>query len=77
MIIIMIDGRPIQVESGTTVLEAMQRLAKHIPTLCFAEGFEPSASCLLCAVQVSNFSMALEIVTHPSEVKRSQYVSSG
>lgn len=47
-----IDGRKISVESGTTVLEAAQRLGISIPTLCFVQGLAPSASCFMCAVQI-------------------------
>ena len=47
-----IDGEPVDVPEGTTVLEAARRLGRRIPTLCHVEGFPPSASCYLCAVQV-------------------------
>lgn len=47
-----IDGRDVTVEPGTTVLEVARRLGIRIPTLCHVDGFEPSASCFLCAVQV-------------------------
>jgi formate dehydrogenase major subunit len=47
-----IDRRPIEVEPGTTILAAAHRLGISIPTLCHVEGFPPSASCFLCAVQI-------------------------
>ncbi len=47
-----IDGRDVSVEPGTTILAAARRLGIRIPTLCHVDGFEPSASCFLCAVQV-------------------------
>ena len=47
-----IDGQPIEVEPGTTILQAAGKLGIDIPTLCFVEGFEPVSSCFLCAVQV-------------------------
>ena len=37
---------------GTTILGAARKLGIAIPTLCHVEGFEPSASCFLCAVQI-------------------------
>jgi formate dehydrogenase major subunit len=52
MVTLTIDGRDIAVEDGTTILDAAQRLGLRIPTLCHVEGFEPSASCFLCAVQI-------------------------
>jgi formate dehydrogenase major subunit len=52
MVRLVIDGREVQVEEGQTILEAARRLAIRIPTLCHVEGFEPAASCFLCAVQI-------------------------
>ncbi len=49
---ITIDGRDVSVDPGTTILEAARRLGIRIPTLCHVDGFGPSASCFLCAVQV-------------------------
>ena len=47
-----IDGRTVSVEPGTTVLAAARGLGIRIPTLCHVDGFPPSSSCFLCAVQV-------------------------
>ena len=47
-----IDGRAVEVEQGTTILGAARKLGIAIPTLCHVEGFEPSASCFLCAVKL-------------------------
>ncbi len=47
-----IDGREVEVEPGTTILEAARRLGIEIPTLCHVAGLPPAASCFLCCVQV-------------------------
>lgn len=47
-----IDGLTTSVEPGTTVLAAARGLGIRIPTLCHVDGFPPSSSCFLCAVQV-------------------------
>jgi formate dehydrogenase major subunit len=52
MVRLTIDGQEIAVERGTTILDAARRLGIRIPTLCHVDGFEPSASCFLCAVQI-------------------------
>jgi len=49
---LVIDGQAVSVKPGTTVLGAARQLGIAIPTLCHVEGFEPSASCFLCAVQI-------------------------
>lgn len=48
-----IDGQPITVEEGTTILEAAARLGIRIPTLCFQEGCVPQTSCMVCVVRVN------------------------
>ncbi|HEY5910129.1 MAG TPA: 2Fe-2S iron-sulfur cluster-binding protein, partial [Verrucomicrobiae bacterium] len=52
MINVKIDGSPVTVPTGTTILSAARSLNISIPTLCHVEGFEPSASCFLCAVKI-------------------------
>jgi len=47
-----IDGQRVSVAPGTTILAAARTLGLSIPTLCHVEGFEPSASCFLCAVKI-------------------------
>lgn len=52
VITLTIDGRSTSVAPGTTILSAARQLGLSIPTLCHVEGFEPSASCFLCAVKI-------------------------
>jgi formate dehydrogenase major subunit len=47
-----IDGRRVSVAPGTTILSAARKSGLAIPTLCHVEGFEPSASCFVCAVKI-------------------------
>lgn len=54
MVKLTIDGRPVEVEDGTTVLKAAKELEITIPTLCYSDYLEPYAGCRLCAVKVSN-----------------------
>ena len=49
---ITIDGRPVQVEPGDTVLTAAKRLGIDIPTLCHDDRLDPMGSCRMCLVQV-------------------------
>lgn len=45
-----IDKRDIDVQAGTTVLQAAQALNLHIPTLCHLNGYEQFTSCMVCVV---------------------------
>jgi ferredoxin len=49
-----IDGTPIEVPAGTTVLQAARQLGIDIPTLCYLEGYRASTSCLVCVVKLGN-----------------------
>lgn len=52
MVEVTIDGRKIEVEKGTTALEAAQLLGIEIPTLCYHPGLPPDGNCRLCQVEV-------------------------
>ncbi len=49
-----IDNQTVEVPEGTTVLAAARQLGLDIPTLCYMEGFEAGASCMVCAVQLAH-----------------------
>ena len=52
MIRAVIDGRAIEVEQDTTILEAAEKLSIPIPTLCHHKALEPYGVCRLCTVEV-------------------------
>jgi len=47
-----IDGRPVAIASGATLLDAAQTAGVVIPTLCFLAGLSPVAACRLCLVEI-------------------------
>jgi NADH dehydrogenase/NADH:ubiquinone oxidoreductase subunit G len=52
MINLKINGLPVSVEEGTTLLEAARFLGFPIPTLCHMEGLSPYGACRLCVVEI-------------------------
>lgn len=48
-----INGISVEVERGTTVLEAARFLGIPIPTLCHDDGLTPAAACRMCVVEVT------------------------
>ena len=52
MLNLTIDGIPVRVEEGATVLEAARRAGVWIPTLCFLKGRSAAGSCRVCVVEV-------------------------
>jgi ferredoxin len=45
-----VEGRPVEVADGTTLLDAAARVGIAIPTLCHLEGLPHFTSCMVCAV---------------------------
>ncbi|MBK5099676.1 MAG: (2Fe-2S)-binding protein [Desulfobacteraceae bacterium] len=52
MISITINGLPVSVEEGATILEATRILGFPIPTLCHMDGLSPYGACRLCVVEI-------------------------
>ena len=47
-----IDGKPVSVPEGTTLLEACRQAAIDTPTLCFLENLTPVNACRVCVVEL-------------------------
>jgi len=52
--IITINGNELKFEAGETILEAAQRHAIDIPTLCHLKGTIPTSSCKICLVEIKD-----------------------
>ncbi|MDF2628249.1 MAG: iron hydrogenase [Symbiobacteriaceae bacterium] len=52
MINLTIDRKQVQVESGTTVLEAARSMGVNIPTLCYLKNINKIGACRMCLVEV-------------------------
>ncbi len=52
MVRVSINGREIEVEKGTTVLEAAKKANIHIPTLCYLPEVQAIGACRVCLVEV-------------------------
>lgn len=49
---VVIDGKPIAVPAGTSVLKAADMAGVHIPRLCFLEKIHEEGNCRVCVVKV-------------------------
>jgi ferredoxin len=47
-----IDNREVEVDNGSTILDAAKKLGIEIPTMCFLKGNKPLNSCMVCVVKV-------------------------
>ncbi|MDO8606729.1 MAG: NADH-quinone oxidoreductase subunit NuoG [Phaeospirillum sp.] len=52
MLEIEIDGKTLQVEDGSTVIEAAHKLGTYIPHFCYHKKLSIAANCRMCLVQV-------------------------
>ncbi len=52
MVNLTINGRNVEVEEGTTILEAARKINMDIPTLCFLKDVNEIGDCRMCVVEV-------------------------
>jgi heterodisulfide reductase subunit A len=52
MIRLSINEQTVEVDQGTTLLEACRKLSINIPTLCYYQAIEPYGGCRLCLVEI-------------------------
>ncbi|GAB4354096.1 MAG: formate dehydrogenase subunit alpha [Candidatus Abyssubacteria bacterium] len=51
-ITVSIDGCPVTVPKGSTVLDAIKKAGRYVPTLCHDPDLKPYGACRLCIVQI-------------------------
>ena len=52
MIQLTINGQPVEVETGSTILDAVRKAGFNVPTLCYHPKLVSYGSCRLCLVEV-------------------------
>ncbi len=69
MLNIILNGLPVKVEEGTTILEASRFYGFPVPTLCHMEGLSPYGACRLCVVEIGEGENTRLVTscTHPVE----------
>ena len=64
---VMIDGQPVRVPAGTSVMAAAMTLGTKIPKLCATDSLEPFGSCRLCLVEIDGRRGTPASCTTPAE----------
>ena len=62
---ITIDGTPLEVAAGTTILEAAGLVGSYVPVLCYDERQDPFGACRVCLVGVEGAPGPLPSCTTP------------
>ncbi|GFO54507.1 NADPH-Fe(3+) oxidoreductase subunit alpha [Geomonas sp. Red276] len=65
MVSLTIDGKSVQVEKGTTILEAAATVGIKIPTLCWLKKVSPTGACRICAVEVEGVDRTMTACNTP------------
>ncbi|MCL2602145.1 MAG: 2Fe-2S iron-sulfur cluster-binding protein, partial [Treponema sp.] len=81
MVNIKVNGKPLQVEENSTILEAAKKINIKIPTLCYNPNLTPWAACGLCIVRTAGpgsprmaracstkVAENMDIITHDPEI---------
>ena len=86
MINLKIDGTPVTVPEGTTILEAARQAGVKIPTLCFLKDINEIGACRMCVVEIKGaralqaacvypVSEGLEVITNSAKVRKSRKIT--
>ena len=65
MVNLTINGLPVTVPEGTTILEAARKLAIDIPTLCFLKEINEIGACRICVVEVKGMKNLVASCVYP------------
>lgn len=65
MINLKINGLPVSVEEGTTILEAARKLGIEIPTLCYLKEINEIGACRICVVEVKGMKSLVTACVYP------------
>ena len=78
-----IDGTPLAVEQGTTIMEAAEQMGIHIPRLCYHPDLSLAGSCRVCIVDVKGMGFymtacsvqvweGMEVQTNSPEIRQAR-----
>lgn len=65
MVNLKINGKPVQVEAGTSILDAAKKVNVKIPTLCYNPDLPPWAACGICIVRMEGSPKMVRACTTP------------
>lgn len=81
MVKLKIDNMEVEVEAGTSILDAARKVQINIPTLCKHPDVDPSAGCGMCIVKVNGriirscctpVAEGMEVITNDSELRETR-----
>jgi formate dehydrogenase major subunit len=67
MVTLEIDGKPVSVPAGTSIMRAAVEVGTNVPKLCATDSLEPFGSCRMCLVEIEGRRGAPASCTTPVE----------
>jgi len=64
---IMIDGQPVEVDQGQTILDGCRSAGVDTPTICYADNLTPVNVCRVCVVEVDGNRTLVPSCSRPAE----------
>ena len=61
-----IDSTPVEVDPGSTVLDAAKKAGVHIPTLCYHPELKLEGSCRICVVEIEGMKNLAASCVYPA-----------
>ncbi|TMM22613.1 MAG: 2Fe-2S iron-sulfur cluster binding domain-containing protein, partial [Actinobacteria bacterium] len=65
-----VDGRPVRVSEGSTILDACRAEGIETPTMCYADNLTPVNACRVCVVEVEGARTLVPACSRPVEAGR-------
>uniref|UniRef100_A0A672I9H5 NADH-ubiquinone oxidoreductase 75 kDa subunit, mitochondrial n=1 Tax=Salarias fasciatus TaxID=181472 RepID=A0A672I9H5_SALFA len=62
---VFVDGKPVMVEPGTTVLQACEKAGMQIPRFCYHERLSVAGNCRMCLVEIEKVPKVLAACAMP------------
>merc|ERR1719424_549967 len=66
MIEVIVDGNPVQIESGSSILQACESVGINVPRFCFHERLSVAGNCRMCLVEIEKSPKPVASCAYPT-----------
>jgi len=66
MIEVIIDGNPVQIENGSSILQACESVGINVPRFCFHERLSVAGNCRMCLVEIEKSPKPVASCAYPT-----------
>ena len=62
---VVVDGNPVQIESGSSILQAIESTGINVPRFCFHERLSVAGNCRMCLVEIEKSPKPVRALADP------------